>query len=259
MPPATVTGANNGLHLSGSIVQMGGALNQNTDIETPGYSLTVNSAEPSNTGFLKIGTPDAQFGYTELANHQTYLSLVDKFAEFLVSQGSTPTAIMTVGLALLNVYALINSNTKAFLQADGSGNITNVDASAALAGAFIDNQTTLQNPGSYNIQGKGTISNTFTDTIAGALVQYLQNVVNWNAGGSPSSGTLYAASFVNMMQSFNENLTVGNSVVMDALFSRLELLSNASAAVTVSQGTSGGKRALSSMGAEVYLPSRAAG
>lgn len=88
VPPATVTGADNGLTLNGTLVQLGGPLIQPTDINLGGQPFTVSSGFGGNLIFLDdtFGSILATFGFDSGFPQPSFIQFEADNANIFVGQ-----------------------------------------------------------------------------------------------------------------------------------------------------------------------------
>lgn len=254
LPAATVTGADNGLSLSTGDVQLGGTLIQDTDIDPATFALTINGAANNSLAYLALNGAGAEtdIGVIDSTGNLTGLEALPAEVDLVVAS----TIVLHLELMTVRFPSLANANTNAFLQADGTGIVTNVDG----AGKFILNQTTpTQNPGNFNIQGEGILNNDDTNSTMGVHALLPITTFNWNNPTSIANGALYASTFNWVKHIFSSSETFPNSASNQALFSRLELDGLVNSTITMTPGTGGKVRALSAIGGQVYLPPVAPG
>lgn len=70
----TVTGAESGVHLDGTVVRLGGELLEATDINTNGFDFTINSAESPLSSVLKMIGGSTQLGVTDSLGAFSFIS-----------------------------------------------------------------------------------------------------------------------------------------------------------------------------------------
>jgi len=167
----TLTSADNGLSLSGTVAELGGPLIKNTDIVPAGSLFSVNGSFAASNGMLYVSPATSVIGVVDNAGLRSYVLVTSLGAG--VTIGGTLNAFQVDSLRAVftdatNVYGIIsraaltfvklaNANPLLFLQADASGSITNVALPAAAVGG-VNNGLSLS--GSTAQLGGTLIQNT---------------------------------------------------------------------------------------------------
>lgn len=251
--------ADNGLTITGGVVELGGtALKQTTLIDTGGQIFFAGTFGGGVAGgSVTLKPSGSSLGFLNASIVPTDIQIGDDDIVF-ISAGS---GVAEFTSAMIKFNNLANAVATRFLKADSSGNITNVDVAAALiaAGSFINNQTSLQTPGNFNITGGGQTNSTQTNVISPkqGLVSVLSYI--FNAAISPTSGVNFGSVGSSLTMQFDASNSFANTLLFGAYFSQVFLQSTVSSTTNIANGTSGGLRALSAFLAQFQLPVAAPG